>query len=257
MPSLPGTVGVSLDVSTGFTALFVGMSAWQEPRRRLLAEGATTRRHVELPCFCLAQGESGTRLVEVQGSPEAVPRRVCSGECHGAGWVRTPGTRPRYTGRAYRRWPCSRPGALRGPLAPWPGHMPNSHKCYINVTRTRIRVEFFIFSANGSSRAHPEHHSDPSEPENEGSNPHAQPTMPPSACRHLHAAARTPPSACRRPGRPHADIRMPPSACGRPHGTRMPPPALPHVDSMQVLFARISCRFHAVSCEMWFRLFRC
>ena len=63
-----------------------------------------------------------------------------------------------------------------------------------------------------------------------------------------HAAIRTPPSARRRP---HAAVRMPPSACRRPHGTRMPPPALPHVDYMQVLFAfhagfmRVSCEIHA------------
>ena len=35
-------------------------------------------------------------------------------ECHGAGWVRTPGTRPRHASRADRRRPCRRtqgPGA--------------------------------------------------------------------------------------------------------------------------------------------------
>ena len=79
-------------------------------------------------------------------------------------------------------------------------------------------------------------------------NPHAAIRMPPSACRRPHAAVRMPISARRRP---HAAVRMPPPARRRPRGTRMPPPALPHVDSMQVLFAfhagfvRVSCEIHA------------
>jgi hypothetical protein len=91
-------------------------------------------------------------------------------------------------------------------------------------------------------------------------NPHAAIRMPPSACRRPHADIRMPPSTCRHP---HAAVRMPPSACRRPHAAARTPPsawnphaatrtaALPHVDSMQVLFAfhagfvRVSCEIHA------------
>jgi len=139
-----------------------------------------------------------------------------------------------------------------------------------------IRVEFCISSANGSLRADPEHHSDPSEPENEGSNPHAQPTcrhphaavrMPPPACRRPHAAIHMPPSACRRPHAavrmppsacryPHAAVRTPPSACRRPHAAVRVEPACRHPHCRMWILCRFYSHFMQVSCGFHVRSMR-